>query len=176
MTTQALPPDHYGQRFLAKREAGISPTRSDGSQTSLQTDIEAGAAEDFAVRRFHEEPNREIYTRRGDGGSDCVINGITIDIVHLGLEPGTRNPRLTGNLLINPHEPWRHCDVYVVVRGTVATGFEFVGWATHEELVSRPPRKFGYGPRYHIPIRDLRPVDELLETVDYSLPSKESNT
>jgi hypothetical protein len=155
----------FGQRYDAKRNAGISEYRTDGSRTSRNTDIEAGAAEQFVADFFGKEVNREIYARHGDRGVDFKIDAYTVDVVHLGvLDDGS--PRLRGNLLINPHEPWRHADMYIVVRGTTSSGFTIIGWTGHDNLIERQPKDFGFGPRYWMPIGELTNIKVLVEAIN----------
>lgn len=154
----------FGKRYDAKRAAGISEFRSDGSRTSRKTDVEAGAAEKFAGDFLGKNVNTAIYANHGDKGIDFKINEFSVDVVHLGVL-GDGSPRMSGNLLVNPHEPWRHADIYIVVRGTNATGFEIVGWTGHDNLVERPQKDFGYGSRYWMPIRDLEKIDMLVEAM-----------
>lgn len=153
----------FGLRYDAKRAAGISEIRSDGSKTSRQTDVQAGAAEKFAADFFKVECNEEVYSNHGDGGKDFMLGNASVDVVHLGmLDDG---PRMTGNLIVNPHEPQRHADIYVVVRGSIETTFEIVGWYPHTKLVARPKVNFGYGDRYACPIKDLYEIDILVKAL-----------
>jgi hypothetical protein len=89
---------------------------------------------------------------------------VRVDVVHLGILDDGR-PRMHGNLIINPHEPWRHAEIYLVVRGSIQTTFELLGWYVHDLLVRRPERNFGYGPRYWCPIDELYPISWILEAV-----------
>lgn len=142
------------ERYYAKREAGLPAQRRDGSSTSPETDRQAAAAERFAAHVLGAEFNNQVYARHGDGGSDFTIKGRSVEVVWLGAR-GDAMPRLHGHLIINPEEPQRHADLYVVVAGSIESGFTLVGWATHMQLTSRPLRDFGYGPRYALPTGSL---------------------
>lgn len=143
------------ERFLAKREAGISPLRRDGSLTSEETDRQAAGAERFAAERFGAEYNEEVYAEHGDGGADFYLGGRSIEVVWLGVEPDGR-PRRDGHLIVNPDEPQRHADLYVVVAGSIEAGFTLLGWLPHGDLVERPLKNFGYGPKHAAPVICLR--------------------
>lgn len=147
----------FGDRYDAKRASGISEFRSDGSKTSRKTDEQAGAAEKFAAEFFKVKCNTEVYSNHGDGGKDFMLGEATVDVVHLGML--NDGPRMTGNLIVNPHEPQRHADIYVVVRGSIETGFEIAGWYSHDELIARPKADFGYGKRYCCPVKELHQID-----------------
>ena len=153
----------FGLRYDAKRAAGISEFRSDGSKTSRETDVQSGAAEKFAAELFKVKCNEEVYSNHGDGGKDFMLGEVSVDVVHLGmLDDG---PRMTGNLIVNPHEPQRHADIYVVVRGSIETIFEIVGWFPHVDLIARPKVNFGYGSRYACPLKDLCSINILVEAL-----------
>lgn len=152
-----------GLRYDSKRASGISEFRSDGSRTSRQTDVEAGAAEQFAAEFFGTSFNHEIYDHHGDGGRDFCLGEATVEVIHLGIVDG--KPRMNGNLIVNPHEPQRWADMYVVIRGSISAGFEIVGWFPHTELVKRPMKNFGYGLRYCCPIDQLYPIEWVTEAL-----------
>lgn len=149
-------------RYNSKREAGISSTRSDGSQCSPDNDINAAGAECFAAEAYG-QPFNENISRKGDGGADfsVVINGEskTVEVIWLGTYNG--KPRDTGHLIVNPHEPQRWADLYIVIAGSLSAGFIEVGWATHEQLVNAPRKDFGFGPRYAIHINNLNKPQDL---------------
>ena len=52
------------------------------------------------------------------------------------------------HLIINPHEPQRWADIYVVVAGSIDEGFEILGWLPHQVLIEKELKDFGFGPRY----------------------------
>ena len=79
----------------------------------------------------------------------------------MGVDKKTGKPRIGGNLIVNPHEPQRWADIYVVVQGSIKTGFHIVGWTTHNELIKRPKVDFGYGDRFRMPVEDLYDFDLL---------------
>jgi hypothetical protein len=140
------------KRYGSKRAVGISSTRSDGSVCTAENDIESSAAE-FVVGKHLECPfNDEIYTH-GDGGVDLVLE-LKVDAVWLGVNKAGK-PRQTGHLIVNPHEPQRWSDIYVVVKGSIEEGFEIVGWTTHSKLTSLPQKDFGYGERFAMHIDKL---------------------
>lgn len=149
----------YGKRYDAKRAAGLSPRRSDGSMTSRIADEEAGAAEEYAARFFNQCPNSEVYATHGDGGHDFLLRGRTVEVIHLGMSGSL--PRLSGHLIVNPHEPHRHADIYVVVSGCRKTGFHIVGCLSHIRLIELPMKNFGYGPRFACHTANLRPIENL---------------
>lgn len=149
--------EHGKARYASKRKAGISEFRTDGSRTSAYTDVQAAAAEYYAANEYGCEFNDEV-TVKGDGGADFFLNGKSIEVIWLGV---TRygEPRKNGNLIVNPHEPHRWADVYVVVKGSTDVGFEIAGWTTHEELIAKPRKDFGYGTRFAMNINDLHKTD-----------------
>jgi hypothetical protein len=143
-------------RMLSKRVAGISSTRSDGSECSIENDVQAVAAEYWATQYFN-RPFNAFVGAKGDGGSDFVFP-IEIEVVWLG-QGKDGKPRTTGHLIVNPHEPQRWADIYVVVKGSIESGFTFCGWSTHKDLLSKPKKDFGYGERFAIPVDELRKSD-----------------
>jgi len=148
------------QRYQIKRDAGISAQRKDGSFTSAETDINAAAAESYAAEQMGLDFDARV-TKHGDGGVDLTLP-IRIDVVWMGVDKRTGKPRETGHLIINPDEPQRWSDIYLVVKGSVETGFDILGWTTHNELVRLPKRNFGYGEKFAMPTHRLRPISELI--------------
>jgi len=146
-------------RYTKKREAGISPVRSDGSLCSIQTDICATEAEKFAAD-FMGCPFNSDVTVKGDGGFDFVLP-LTVEAVWLGFYKGTTRPRSSGHLIVNPYEPQRWADIYVVVAGPFPE-YKMVGWCTHTKLTSYPLKDLGYGKKFAMHTNDLRGVHELL--------------
>jgi len=132
-------------RYLSKRAFGISGTRSDGSECSEINDINATGAEYFACQQYNVPFNAGIGAF-GDGGSDFSID-LSVEVIWLGAFP-SGEPRQDGHLIVNPHEPHRWADVYVVVKGSVDIGFSEVGWITHSALIEMPKKDFGFGPRF----------------------------
>jgi hypothetical protein len=114
---------------------------------------------------FQQKFNSEIYDTHGDGGSDFTFHGMTVEVIHLGMDGA--GPRLTGNLIVNPHEPQRWANIYVVVRGSIETAFDLVGWYVHDDLIELPKRNFRFGDRFCCHVDDLRKMNELFE-FDYS--------
>jgi len=146
-------------RFLSKRISGISKTRSDGSECSIENDREPVAAEYAAAKYYGCELNSTI-SEKGDGGSDFYIP-IEVEVIWLGVDKKTKRPRETGHLIVNPHEPQRWADIYVVVKGSIKNGFSIVGWMNHKKLVSLPKRDFGFGKRYAVHVDELNKHDFL---------------
>jgi hypothetical protein len=142
-------------RFASKRVAGIDKTRSDGSICSEDTDVQATAAEYFAAQYCGVPFNAGVSTK-GDGGADFVVP-LSVEVVHLGMVDG--KARRSGHLIINPHEPQRWADIYLVVVGSLEEGFEVIGWIPHEILVQKPMKDFGYGMRYAVNIDALSKKD-----------------
>jgi len=146
-------------RYLSKRNANISSTRSDGSQCSIENDIDATGAEYYACEQY-KRPFNSAISKTGDGGSDFSL-GLTVEVIWLGRDKRTGKPRTSGNLIVNPHSPQRWADIYMVVAGSMEEGFREVGWIGHKELVERPKRDFGFGLRYARDITELHPPAEL---------------
>lgn len=141
-------------RYRSKRAAGISGHRYDGSECSIENDINATGAEYHAAQYFG-QPFDATVGRSGDGGFDFALP-LEVEVVWLGVQPnGT--PRDQGHLIINPEEPQRWADVYVVVKGSVDEGFEIVGWITHTALIKLPKKDFGFGEKFACNITDLKP-------------------
>jgi hypothetical protein len=146
-------------RYHAKRAAGLSPIRTDGSRTDPETDRQATAAEEFAAVRLGGHFNAEVYENHGDGGHDFTVAGYTVEVIWLGFIRDTRRPRYSGHLIVNPHEPHRHADLYVSVCGSIERGFSLLGCARHSDL--QGGHDFGYGPRLSLPTGRLRPFPKL---------------
>jgi hypothetical protein len=146
-------------RYYSKRAAGISPTRSDGSRCSPVNDQQAAAAERYAAEVMGCTYNDAI-TAHGDGGHDFEFS-LTVEVVWMGLDK-TGQPRRGGHLIVNPYEPHRWADLYVVVGGSQEWGFSILGWTTHRKLAALPLRDFGYGPKMAMPIEQLEPLKRLL--------------
>ena len=146
-------------RYLSKRNVGIDATRSDGSECSIENDIDATGAEFFACQQF-KRPFDSGVGAKGDGGSDFFLR-LSIEVVWLGKDKRTGEPRKGGHLIINPHEPQRWADIYVVISGSLETGFNEVGWMSHKELISKPKKDFGFGSRFAADIKELHQIDEL---------------
>lgn len=140
-------------RYLSKRAAGISGHRYDGSECSIDNDINATAAEYFAAQSYG-QPFDATVGKRGDGGSDFALH-LTVEVIWLGLQKDG-SPRDRGHLIVNPDEPQRWADIYIVVRGSVDTGFEDVGWITHTALIKLPKKDFGFGEKYCCDIGQLK--------------------
>lgn len=151
-------------RYYTKRNAGISPIRKDGSLTSAENDREAAAAECFAAKALGCKFNDEI-TVRGDGGYDFIHKGKSIEVIWLGINKNTLLPRTIGHLIVNPNEPQRWADLYVVVGGTIITGFFIVGWTDHKTLVAQPRKDFGFGAKFALHTTKLNKIDSLLGEV-----------
>lgn len=143
-------------RYHSKRAAGISGTRFDGTKYDPETDYQAAAAEEFAADSLGCKFNAEVNLS-GDGGFDFEFT-LQVEVYWLG-KVGNE-PRRSGHLIINPLEPHRHADIYVVVRGSVEDGFSVVGWTTHRVL-TRLKKDFGYGERYCVHTDNLWPIDKL---------------
>ena len=144
-------------RFYSKRNAGISDVRSDGSKCTVENDIQSVAAEYFASQHYGCKFDSSI-SKDGDGGSDFSLK-IDVEVIWLGLDKKTGMPRESGNLIVNPHEPQRWADIYVVVKGSIDSGFSIVGWTTHKKLVSLPKKDFGFGERYAMRVEKLNKSD-----------------
>jgi hypothetical protein len=132
-------------RYLSKRNSGISEFRFDGSKCSVENDLNATGAEYFATQEYGVPFNSSIGSK-GDGGSDFTIP-LFIEVIWLGMD---RNgiPRSDGHLIVNPDEPQRWADIYLVVKGSVDLGFEEIGWISHSALISLPKKDFGFGEKF----------------------------
>lgn len=142
------------ERFSSKRFAGISERRSDGSICSAQNDIDATGAEYFAAKYYGQKFDDSISTS-GDQGWDFMIDGKTVEVVWLGRDKRSSEPRKSGNLIVNPHEPKRWADLYVVVGGGFDEGYNIIGWTDHQSLICMPRVDFGFGRRYAMHINDM---------------------
>lgn len=155
-------------RYEIKRKAGISNTRSDGSRCSVYNDINAAGAECFAAEQYN-QPFNESITKTGDGGSDfsVKINGQTktVEVIWLGFDYKNNVPRTTGHLIVNPHEPQRWANLYLVIKGSLKRGYTEAGWATHEQLTKASQKDFGYGRRFAIHVNDLNSPNELQKLI-----------
>jgi hypothetical protein len=148
-------------RYLSKRAVGISSHRYDGSECSVENDINATAAEYFAAQQYH-QPFDATVGRRGDGGSDFALS-LSVEVVWLGVQKdGT--PRDKGHLIVNPDEPQRWADIYIVVKGSIDTDFEEVGWMPHKALIQLPKKDFGFGEKFACDISQLK-KPELLKAL-----------
>jgi hypothetical protein len=145
------------ERYHIKRAHGIPARRKDGSYTSPETDEQSTPAEEFSADQHGGVFNREIYATHGDRHPNYRLpNGLWVNAVWAGwFDEENRIPRTRGNLIINVDDPGRYADIYESVVGSLEFGFRLNGWATHEELTARPPRPFGFGPKYWMPFEDL---------------------
>jgi hypothetical protein len=152
--------DIAAERYYSKRRNGISPQRRDGSTTSVDNDIQAAAAEQFAAESFGQKFNSSVYENHGDLGKDFVLpDKRTVDVVWLGVNAKTGRPRGNeANLIINPDEQQRWSDVYIVVAGSKEDGFNILGWMDHSTLTQYPLKDWGYGKKFSAPVRDLLPI------------------
>ncbi len=141
-------------RYYAKREAGLSEVRSDGSLTSAETDRQSGAAEKYAADYVGLAFNEEIYATHGDDGCDIRICGYCVEVIWLGFEKNTTIPRFRGHVIINEYEQHRHADVYWIIRGSIEFGFSIAGWCWHDDICKT--KDFGYGPKLCMHTDDLR--------------------
>ena len=141
------------QRYYAKRAAGIPATGQGSMSPSPERDRQAAAAEKFAADYLGCPFNAEVYSTHGDPGYDFIYP-IEVEVYHI------QNP--TGEyLIVFMDKPKAWADVYVVVIGTIETGFNIAGWTTHRELIKRPPKDFGHGKRYAMHIKDLFPIERM---------------
>jgi hypothetical protein len=147
-------------RYHAKRQAGISPVRKDGSLTSAENDRQAAAAERYAAEILRCHFNGSV-TVKGDGGYDFVLP-LKIEVVWMGINAHTGEPRRAGNLIMNPDEPHRWADIYVVIAGTIETGFTSLGWTTHAVLIEHPLKDFGFGQKLAMPTNKLYGTQHLI--------------
>lgn len=148
-------------RFLSKRSVGISSSRYDGSKCSIENDINATGAEYYAAQKYG-QPFDTTVGQKGDGGSDFTLP-LTVEVVWLGQRPNGE-PREEGHLIVNPDEPQRWADIYIVVKGSIDTGFEEVGWIPHTALVQFPKKDFGFGEKFACNISELK-KPELLKAL-----------
>lgn len=146
--------DTANKRFYSKRNAGISSKRSDGSICTEQNDIDATGAEYFAAKYYNQNFNDTISVH-GDDGWDFKINDKTIEVIWLGRDKKNGSPRTTGNLIVNPNEPKRWADIYLVIGGGFDEGYELIGWTDHESLIKKPKVDFGYGKKFAMHISEL---------------------
>ena len=152
-------------RYTSKRNAGIPQERYDGSKTCIENDIQAAAAEKFAAEFMGQSYNDKIM-KTGDGGADFKLNiplhgEKTVEVVWLGVDKSTNKPRKTGNLIVNPEEPQRWADIYMVVSGSLDEGFRVRGWTSHKKLTSASKKDFGYGKKFALHIDMLWEVSTL---------------
>jgi hypothetical protein len=144
-------------RYEAKRAAGITVVRRDGSLYSSETDEQAFAAEDFAAELFNQRADRTLLGKDGDRGYDFILK---VEVVWLGYVKGTTQPRRHGHLIANQNndgKPWP--DLFIVVSGSTAAGFEAIGWLLTRELLTEPLRDFGFGPKHAISTDRLRSME-----------------
>lgn len=145
-------------RYLSKRNVGISSTRTDGSECSIENDVQATGAEFFAAQEYG-RPFDASVGKKGDGGSDFSLD-LSVEVIWLGVDP-EGNPRTSGHLIVNPHEPQRWADIYVVVGGCIEQGFTEIGWMPHKALVQFPKQDFGFGERFACHIDKLKRPEAL---------------
>lgn len=174
--------DKYTARYEVKRKAGISPFRKDGSLRDPESERQSCHAEEFAARELNSVFNDEVYEGdKGDDGYDFELKVrfpsgktglIRANAVWNGFATGSKvEPRMRGNLLLNPADEkkassgldrrYRNSLIFILVAGTVETGFKFLGWATKDEATKRPIKNFGFGRRFWVPSDELRSIDSL---------------
>ena len=124
-----------------------------------KADIDAHGAEYHASNHMGYNFDPTIGSR-GDGGCDFEIS-FKVDVVWLGVGPSGR-PRPDGHLIVNPDEPGRWSDIYIVVSGDIDSGYKIMGWTTHRKLVSRPKKDFNHGKKFAMHVRDLDNIDVLV--------------
>tara|TARA_Y100001973_G_C5198716_1_gene336110 strand:+ start:2108 stop:2644 length:537 start_codon:yes stop_codon:yes gene_type:complete len=165
--------DNAIDRFRAKVKSGYYKPdskgrvkRSDGSYTTERNYLESTLAEKFAADLLGCNFNNEVYESGGDGGLDFVIattkGDKEVEVIWMGFRKGTEEIREEGHLIVNPYQPTRWSDIYVMISGSINSGFKFLGWTTHAKLRQKPKKDFGYGEKYAMHSNDLFNYDQLL--------------
>jgi hypothetical protein len=156
----------FEQRFTAKREAGWSEIRRDGSKYSASVDELAGQAELWAAQACKSEIDRRIYLH-GDPGWDFVTfdwdgRDIKVDVIHIG---AGRNPD-TAHVIVNPgHPKLTHADVFMVVGGPE---WYAIGAISRVRFIEQHTKKsFGFGEKFAVHCRCLEHVRALLPAFNW---------
>jgi hypothetical protein len=162
------------QRFLMKREAGISLVRRDGTQYSLDTDRVAADVEAWVSTQLNGIYDDTICTSGGDHGYDCVVLlgsiQVRVDAVHAGFKPDGTPRGSNCNLIVNCDSPKLYrSDLIVLVAGPP---FIFLGGIpTARFLATAQLKNFGYGDKWAIPAQFLLPIASLFRR--YESPGQE---
>lgn len=146
------------ERFEAKRAAGWTDRRRDGSRYDGTVDEIAGKAERWAADCCGCQPDERIYLH-GDGGCDFVSDGVRVDVIHIG---NNRDPA-NAHVIINPGNPkLRGADVYLVVANDGDFWYT-LGAISREAFMQRAQRKdFGFGEKLAIHCRELQGTRSLV--------------
>ena len=160
-------------RFRAKIESGFKRAdkdgrvrRYDGSYTDEDTFMEGALAEKFGAEFLGCDFNDEVYAHGGDGGIDFMLSTTKgekeVEVIWLGFIKGTKKVRETGHLIVNPDQPTRWADIYVIISGCIDGGYKFVGWTSHKLLVSNPRKDFGFGEKFAMHTDNLLTYERLV--------------
>jgi hypothetical protein len=153
----------FADRFDAKRAAGWSPVRQDGSRYSASVDDLAGQAEAWGARACGATVDARIFLH-GDPGWDFETTDkagqlVRVDVIHIG---HNRSPK-EAHLIVNPgNRKLKAAAVYLVVANT--DDFWFALGAIHRDrfLAEHERKDFGFGVKLALPVRALDFVRTLL--------------
>lgn len=148
--------ENLKQRYWNKRSLGV-PTDSRGN--SEEVDLQAGLAEYHVAQVLHCPFNSDVLNGN-DGGFDMLYKGYKLDVKWIGWIKGTKQPRLSGRIIVDLDK--LTSDIYVAVSGSESDGFNILGWCWKEDLLNEPiwkstfPDKSGRYERYAIHTNKLR--------------------
>lgn len=160
-------------RYWAKRAAGISRVRGDGTIRYPENDRQSAAAEWYGAFRLGLKRNDDVYAKHGDGGTDATLKvrspsgkhkTLGVGFVHLGfLNNNSQCPRMDGNMLLNSDDYRRYNDthIFIQIRGTYHSGFDLVGWMSATKIFGTKPRDFTHGFKHNMRITALCPMSVL---------------
>ena len=139
-----------GERWTAKRTAGVADRAVHIPASGRETDILAAAAERLVA---------EALGRTVDN-ADVGLCGDDCDLWFRGLKVNVKwTPREHGRLLSTMRE--QPCDLYVLVTGQSVEQMKIRGWARRSDL-ERGITDLGHGPTYALHQSELSPFSELL--------------
>ena len=123
-----------------------------GSKTAFEIDLEGFGAELAFCRMFDCEPDTEIGSKLN--AWDCITKkGNKVDVKWTSKEDG--------ELLVKQSKKRKgEVDIWVLMTGKFPT-YNFVGYATDEEVFNAPITNYGYGDNYTIRQEDLHTLTKL---------------
>ena len=146
-------------------------TRRTGSALLEARTAEAKEAEAIVIAQLGKWINREIYAEGGDGGADCYLGAVSLDVKHSPEDSQNRHLEVIERDLVDS-------TIYVLACGPVDS-LAIAGWATGADLRARgecvaypadrngPPRR-----KFRLHRSTLAPFERLLEISGETKPGE----
>ena len=111
---------------------GLNDHKVDDSKNGLEVHDEGSAAEWAFAKMFNIYPNTQLD---GPNYIDFTLpNGMTVDV--------KSTDHFSGNLLVPSHfNASNSAEAFVLMRGTIDKGFEYVGWITSQGFYAKAEMK-----------------------------------